>query len=175
MAIDYSFMTGLLQPQGGIPGTVTPPPVHPGANIGPLANIPGEDITSKNVSGIAGALASGAPDPVATANQTAGGFMDKVGGQPGLSFMLASLGSALSAKDPSSWQHQLSNTMQKGSQQQLQQRGMLIAALQQKMGAKPGLKASALTRAKSKYNLETPKLQTLPSLSPLAESLSGGV
>lgn len=161
MPIDYSFMTG--QAQTGTPTQVSTIQQLQAAQapqqVGPLANISGSDVTTQNSGGIADALMAGAPDPVSTGNANAGGFMAKVGGAPGLSYMLASLGSALSARDPNSWQHQLSGTVAKGAQNQLQQRGMLISALQQKMGAK-----KALNVPKGKYSISSGnKLSLLPS------------
>ena len=140
MPIDYPFMTGMLQPAPvPQPGTIQAMQTPTVSNIGPLANIAGADITTANSGGIASALMGGATDPVGTANAGQGGFMDKIGGTPGLSFMLASLGKALSARDPNSWQHQLSGTVATGASNAMIQRGALIAALQQKMVKKPNI------------------------------------
>lgn len=167
--IDYSFMSGNTNGQAQqmqqfqqASAKPTQSAMQP-APTGPLAQIPPEAVTMQNSGGIADALMSGAKDPVAEGNQNAGSIMDKFGGKSGASFMLASIGQALSAKDPSSWQHQLSGAVKTGAANQMNQRGMLIAALQQKIGAPTSPVKGNLTKTKSKYNLETPKLQTLPT------------
>jgi hypothetical protein len=132
MPIDYSLMMQ-AQPQAGTVQGMQGSQIAQSMQ-GPLAAIPGSAVTTQNAGGIADAMTSGAADPVATGNQNAGGWMDKMGGKAGASALLASIGSALSARDPNSWQHQLSGVVKQGAQQQLQQRGMLIAALQQKIG-----------------------------------------
>lgn len=167
--IDYSFMSGNAQQaqmdqyRGMTPQPKAPSAMQP-AQTGPLANIPPEAITMQNSGGIADALMSGANDPVAEGNKNSKSILDKFGGKSGASFILASIGQALSAKDPSSWQYQLSGAVKQGAGNQMNQRGMLIAALQQKIGAPTaGKEGSTLAKAKSKYNLETPKLQVIPS------------
>ena len=167
--IDYSFMSGnsngqaqQMQQFQQASAKPTTSPMQP-TPVGPVAQIPSAAITPQNSGGIADALMSGASDPVATGNENSNSIMDKFGGKSGASFMLASIGQALSAKDPSSWQHQLSGAVKTGAANQMNQRGMLIAALQQKIGAATSNTKSPLTKTKSKYNLETPKLQTLPT------------
>ena len=142
--IDYSFMTQQqpMQPQMGQmmgqqmmgqPMQLVPIQVQP--MLPPAANnIPGSAITAQNSGPMAEALMTGAQDPVATANQNKNSLMNKLGGQSGLSFILASLGQALSARDPNSWQYQMSTATKGTAQTQQRAKAQLIAALQQKMG-----------------------------------------
>jgi hypothetical protein len=142
--IDYSFMTQQqpIQPQMGQmmgqqmmgqPMQLVPIQVQP--MLPPAANnIPGSAITAQNSGPMAEALMTGAQDPVATANKNQGSLMNKLGGQSGLSFILASLGQALSARDPNSWQYQMSTATKGTAQTQQRAKAQLIAALQQKMG-----------------------------------------
>jgi len=153
--IDYSFMQG--DQQTGQPGMVQP---MQQPNIGPVAAVPASGITLQNTGGIADALISGSTNPVAQGNENAGGYMNKMGGKSGASFLLASIGQALSARDPNSWQHQLSGATKNFAQGQLQQRAQLISALQQKMG-----KAPNVTLKTNKYSVKnsTQPLSLLPA------------
>jgi len=152
--IDYSFMSQqpMMQPQqmqGGMLGQqmmgqpmmqLVPMQVQP--MLPPAANnIPGSAITPQNSGPMAEALMTGAQDPVATANQKQNSWMNKVGGQSGLSFILASLGQALSARDPNSWQYQMSTATKGTAQTQQRAKAQLIAALQQKMGQPDAMEA----------------------------------
>lgn len=161
--IDWSFMSGGGQ-QGSANQTQTLQQMQAmqpqGVQPGPLASIPNGAVTPQNSAALADALMAGAPNPVDAANNTKPGIFDKFGGNKGASFMLASIGSALSAKDPTSWQHQLSGVVAKGAQNQMMQRGALIAALQQKIGAStPG---SSLPQKKFSLS-KAPNLSLLPS------------
>lgn len=149
--IDYSFMQGTQQTGAQ--------PVQQ-QNIGPVAAVPASGITLQNTGGIADALISGSADPVAQGNTNAGGYMNKVGGPAGASYLLASIGQALSARDPNSWQHQLSGATKNYAQGQLQQRAQLVSALQQKMGKAPNIQ---LSTNKYKVKNSTPPLSLLPA------------
>ncbi len=161
--IDWSFMSGGSQ-QGTENQTKTFQQMQAsqpqGSQPGPLANIPNGAVTPQNSAALADALMSGVPNPVAAANNTKPGVFDKFGGNKGASFMLASIGKALSAKDPTSWQHQLSGVMAQGAQNQMMQRGALIAALQQKIG-KP-TDGSNLPQKKFSIS-KAPNLSLLPT------------
>lgn len=137
-------------------------------NKGPLSGISSTDVNNSNVAGIADALMGGAQDPVAQGNENAGGFMTSMGGKPGLSYMLSSIGSALSARDPNSWQHQLSNTTMKSAQTGANARVGLITDLQQKI--QPPV-AGALNPQVGLYG---PKQSILGSLVPDFKSALGG-
>lgn len=152
--IDYSFMSGAAAQ----PNAQQAQPTLPG----PLASIPASGITTQNSGGIADAYIAGDNNPLAQGNENAKGMMGKFGGPSGASFLLASIGSALSARDPNSWQYQLSGATGKFAQGQLVQRANLISALQQKMG-----KAPNITLKTDKYNVK-------PSGSPLSLLPAGG-
>lgn len=161
--IDWSFMSGGSQ-QGAVNQTQTLQQMQAGlpqgTQPGPLANIPNGAVTPQNSAALADALMAGSANPVETANNAKPGIFDKFGGNKGASFMLASIGKALSAKDPTSWQHQLSGVMAQGAQNQMMQRGSLIAALQQKIG-KP-TEGSSLPQKKFSIG-KAPNLSLLPS------------
>jgi hypothetical protein len=116
---------GYMQPtvSGANPPTI-PASVQPGA-------------TPQENSAIADALMSGAADPNAEGKKNENSLQTRLGGISNISYILASIGSALSARDPNSWQHQLGNMVKSGSQTQQLARQQLVAALSQKMKQTP--------------------------------------
>lgn len=135
--IDWSFMSGgntktedqikQFQQAGAQPVAQAAP------SIGAISLIPANSITMQNSGALADALASGSSNPVADANANKDSWMNRFGGKSGASYILASIGQALSARDPNSWQHMLSSQVKAGASTQMEQRAKIIAALQQKM------------------------------------------